>query len=222
MTSIQGTYLGWELLAHRTSCKRPQWVVDVRDDDYNFRNLYDGLDHSCPNEDCGHANRFIRTTVRIVCSACGTAHVLHGENVGNTSTSTAYLGFGLAPRKVAGLYLWPAEPWLNFGRAVSDEPHDFLITRRRVDRVSEADVVGQIVQGRGKRHGIVWSATAAPNPDGPYGVRLTSGGVRFAAATEGLRSVAAAAKWIAGQLAEKDTPRGDVHSADEVAGGNGE
>lgn len=217
MTSVQDTYLGWELLAHRPNCKRPEWGVDVRDDDYNIRNRHDGPDHSCPNEDCGHANRYTQTTVRIVCRSCGTAHVLHGENLTTTSASTAYLGYGQAPRKVAGLYLWPGEPWLSYGRAVSDEPHDFLVTGARVDRVSEADVVGQIVQGRGKRGAVVWTAAAVPG--GEYGI----GRVRFAQVAEGLRSVAAAAKWIvAAQLAGKDTREGDVHSADATTGGTGE
>lgn len=217
MTSVQDSYLGWDLLAHRPECKRPSWTVELRDDHRGFRRTYEGPGHSCPNEDCGHDNRYTETTVRIVCSSCGSAHLLHGEDLKVTTTSTAHLGYGLAPRKVAGLYLWPGEPWLYIGRAVSDEPHDFLVTRNRVQRVSEADVAGTITQARGRRGGVLWSAAAVPSAEGPYGISS----VRFARVAENLRSVAAAAKWISGQLAEKDTRKGDVHSADHPGGGEG-
>lgn len=221
MTTVLDTYLGWELLAHRPTCKRPEWVVDVRDDDYQFRDRDVGEPpHSCPHEDCNHANRFVETTVRIVCSSCGSVHLIRGEQTRRTDTSTTYLGYGQEPRKAAGLYLWPGEPWLNFGRAVSAEPHDFVVTRRKVARVTEADVFGMITQGRGKRGAVRWAALAVPDPDGQYGYGSP---VRFSRLSEEHRTVAAAAKWITAQLGEKDTrTAGDVHSADEVTGGTGE
>ncbi|MGW7201074.1 hypothetical protein [Streptomyces chryseus] len=219
--SVQDTYLGWRHLEHAPACKRPEWGVDVREDDYALRENYGGPGHGCPIDDCGHANRYTQTTVRIVCRSCGTAHVLDGENVQTTTTRTEHLGYGLPPRKVAGLHLWPAEPWLYFGRSASDEPHDFLVTSERVDRVTEADVVGQITQGRGKRGGIVWSAAAVPSPRGPYGDGRASG-VAYAQLADGLRTVPAAAKWIAAQLAQKDTRQAGESTAASGCGGGHE
>ncbi|WP_060952426.1 hypothetical protein [Streptomyces hygroscopicus] len=201
--SAQDTYLGWEALEHRPDCQRPSWEVDVRTE-RGGRDLRSYSDdqrrkHSCPDEYCGHGNTFDRITVRIVCRSCGLAHLISGEeseDTGRTSTGVKHLGYGMEPRRIAGLYLWPGEPWLAYGRAVSDEPHDFLVTRTRVDRVTAADVVGQILQGRGGRGAVRWSANAVANPEGQYGL----GQLRFDQATEGLRSVAAAAKWIAAAL----------------------
>ncbi|MER7874862.1 hypothetical protein ABTY63_15065 [Streptomyces solisilvae] len=202
MSTVQATYLGWEALAHRPDCRRPAWEVDVRTE-RGGRDLRSYSDderrkHSCPDEDCTHGNTFDRITVRIVCRSCGLAHLISGEETGRTSAEVKHLGYGMEPRRAAGLYLWPGEPWLAYGRAVSDEPHDFLVTRERVERVTAADVVGEIGQGRGKRGGVVWSAVAVPTPEGQYGV----GPVRWSQAIEDLRSVAAAAKWIAAQVGD--------------------
>ncbi|WP_432589969.1 hypothetical protein ABVG11_34405 [Streptomyces sp. HD1123-B1] len=204
MSTVQSTYLDWTALTHRPDCCRPAWEVDVRTDrtgrDLRSYGEESSRAHSCPDEDCDHRNTFDQTTVRVVCRSCGLAHLIRGEHTedtGSSSMSTTCLGFGMAPRRVAGLYLWPGEPWLAYGRAVSDEPHDFVVTRTRVDRVAAQDVAGEITQGRGKRGGVVWSAATLPNPDGRYGLQH----VRFDQVTEGLRSVAAAAKWIAAQLA---------------------
>lgn len=194
--SVQTAYLGWEALEHRQGCSRPVWTVDVRTED-QFRPRHGGPEHACPNEECDHrGGRFEATTVRIVCSSCGAAHLFGGsEHVRRTSTQA--LGYGQPPRRAAGLWLWPDAPLIGWGPN-ADEPWGFLVTRERVDRVTAADVVGEIQQGRGKRGGVVWSAAAVPAPDGRYGV----GPVRWSRATEDLRSVAAAAKWIAAQAGD--------------------
>lgn len=210
--SVQGTYLGWERLAHRSNCKKPSWDVDVRTgSETRYRGGYGEARpaHKCGDEYCAHGNSFEQITVRVVCRSCGTAEVItgeHTEDTGRTTTAAASLGYGLAPRKVAGLYLWPGEPWLPYGRAVSEEPYDFLITASRPagDVVTAADVAGQITQSRGKRGGVVWNVLAVADPAGPYGAHgVRDGHVAFRFRQEGtLRSVVAAAKWIAGQLAE--------------------
>lgn len=196
MNAIE-SHLGWELLSHRTACKRPAWTVDVKTDDYGLRKVYeDEGRHSCSNESCEHESRFDETTVRIVCRSCGVAHEIAGELTGRTTTSTRALGYGLPPRKVAGLFLHPGEPFLAYGRAVSDEPHDFVVTRDKTERVTADNVFGTISQHRGKRGAVQWTALAVPDPDGQYGYGRP---VRFAHAREAFRTVAAAAKWIAAQ-----------------------
>ncbi|MFE5159675.1 hypothetical protein ACFRNT_14365 [Streptomyces sp. NPDC056697] len=203
MSTVQTAYLGWEALEHRPDCRRPSWEVDVRTE-RGGRDLRSYSDderrkHSCPDEYCTHGNTFDQITVRIVCRSCGLAHLISGEeseDTGRTSTDVKHLGYGMDPRRIAGLYLWPDAPLMHgWG---DDEPWGFLATRERVDRVTAADVVGEIQQGRGKRGGVVWSAAAVPAPDGSYGV----GPVRWSRATKDLRSVAAAAKWIAAQVGD--------------------
>lgn len=208
MTTVQDSYLGWELLTHFTACKRPVWEVDVRRGD--ALRYQGGLaheerpDHSCTDELCTHGNRFDELTVRVVCRSCGKAEVITGEqteDTGHSSTSATMLGYGLPPRKTAGVWLWPGQPWLNVGRANSPEPHDFLVTAERVERVTQEDVVGQITQTRGQRGGVIWTAAAIPSEDGPYGVGGTDR-IRWARVLDGLKTPAGAAKWIAAQHAE--------------------
>ncbi|MFJ2174383.1 hypothetical protein ACIOHE_15895 [Streptomyces sp. NPDC087851] len=186
------SYLGWDLLAHQSGCKRPVWTVDVRTEQNAFRDRRDGVPHGCPNEECEHSDRRAETSVRIVCTSCGIAHVMKGEETPRR-TSTAALGYGQPPRKVAGLYLYAGEPLLfGWGRSVDDEPYEFLVTARRVDRVAEADVVGMIGQSRGKRGAVQWTACAVASTEGTFGYRP----LRWLYAEQGFRSVAAAAKWI--------------------------
>lgn len=207
MSSVQDTYLGWELLTHRDDCKRPAWEVDLRrrEDSWRYQASLaheERAEHSCKDEFCTHSNRFDELAVRIVCRSCGTAEVITGErteDTGRTSTSARWLGYGLAPRRAAGLWLWPGEPWLSVGRADTDEPFDFLVTQPGVERVTKEAVVGQITQSRGTRGGVIWTAAAEPREDGRFGVGL--GRIRWARVQEGLKTVAAAAKWISTELA---------------------
>ncbi|TQE35445.1 hypothetical protein [Streptomyces ipomoeae] len=208
MSTVQDSYLGWEQLTHAKACKRPVWEVDLRrrEDAWRYKASLayeERAEHKCADEFCSHGNRFDELTVRIVCRSCGMAEVITGErneDTGRTSTSTRWLGYGLPPRRIAGLLLWPGEPWLNVGRAETDEPHDFLVTRSGVERVIKEAVAGQIAQTRGKRGGVIWTGCAVPSEDGPYGVGL--GRIRWARVQEGFKTPAAAAKWIAVQLAE--------------------
>ncbi|MEH0426596.1 hypothetical protein QBB34_09735 [Streptomyces stelliscabiei] len=208
MTTAQQTYLGWDLLVHFEGCAKPAWTVDAKVEDDVFRARHGGETHECPNEECWHGDRFRRTTVRIVCFSCTRAYMLDSEKelqAGQPKTITK--GYGQAPRRMAGLLLWPGEPFWNFGRLSTEEPWDFIVTRSGVTRVAEADVVGSIGQGRGKRGGVCWSAAAVRSDDGPYGLRP----LRFAYAENSLRTVAAAAKWAAARLVEAG-----------IAGGGGE
>lgn len=203
MTTVQSTYLGWEQPEHLAGCKRPQWLVDFRTDEDEFRKRFGGDAHSCGNDECGHGDRYPRTTVRIVCPSCQAAVVIRGEACGTSRGVTANTthGFGLPPRRVAGLLLWPGEPFLDLGRLRSDEPYDFLVTRPGVSRVTRADVVGVIMQTRGKRNAVTWSAATDPR-DSRY-LRDRIDWSRHSGDDKTLRSVTAAAKWIAARLAEQ-------------------
>lgn len=198
MTSVLETYLGWEEPQHMAGCKRPAWSVDIRTDDGEVRDRLGGEKHACANDACQHGDRYPLTTVRIVCRSCQAALVVHGENASTSEGAHAAYGYGQPPRTVAGLLLWPGEPWLDIGRFRSDEPYDYVVTRQGVTRVTEADVVGVVTQGRGKRGAVIWEAGALPTP-GKY-VRLNWGCTNKG---KPARSVAAAAKWIAARLAEQ-------------------
>lgn len=218
MISALDTYLGWETPQHRKGCKRPTWDIGIRQEERELRYHFRGappLQHSCPDEDCPHGNTFDRTVVRIVCKGCGAAQVISGEHtpdVGATMTSTEHLGYGLAPRQAAGLLLWPGQPWLNLGRAMDGEPHDFVVTRTGVKTVTEDTVVGQLTQGRGKLNGVLWTALAVPDAEGQFGYGQR---IRYVHANDGrdrggsaLRTVRAAARWVGARLAEHEAALG--------------
>lgn len=187
------SYLGWAELRHRDSCKRPVWTVDVKTEPaVRRRNINSTAPHACPDEECGHGPTLNETTVRIVCPSCGAVVIVRNEH-GLKQMSTRHLGYGLPPRRLSGLLLWPGEPYINVGRLNSDEPHDFIVTRPGVTRPVRDDLVGEIGQSRTQRGAVRYHALAGLSPDGQYGY----GDVRWTVATEGLRTVAAAAKWIA-------------------------
>jgi len=199
------TYLGWQELRHFDGCRRPQWTADVRTDTDVSRERHGGPAHECPQQydTCGHGSSYTRTTVRLVCPSCEAAFVFRGEGDSHWGgAATTADGYGLAPRKVGGLLLWPGRPHLPYGRLSSGEAHDFVVTRTGVKRVTEEDVVGQIMQTVGKRRGVVWTATALPRENGRYG----NGRLRWSAVSgdSALRTVPAAVRWIAARLAEQD------------------
>lgn len=208
MKRVQDSYLGWELLTHLKGCKQPSWEVSVRLDDdaprYHSSLAHeDRAEHGCKDEHCTHRNRFDALVVRVVCRSCGMVEMITGEqteDTGRSTGSTRMLGYGLPPRRVAGLLLWPGEPWLNIGRANSPEPHDFLVTATGVKRVTKDVVLGQITQGRGRRGGVNWTGSAGPNERGAYGYGL--GQLSWDHAQDGFKTPAGAAKWVAARLAE--------------------
>lgn len=202
MTTATDTYVGWDELQHFDGCARPAWTVDIRTQADVFRRPVSGDKHECAVKECVHGDRYTRTTVRIVCLSCQAACTVESEDgVSRGSSKTVTDGYGQPPRRIAGLLLWPGEPFLSWGRLSTDEPWDFVVTRAGVTRVTEADVVGSIGQGRGKRGGVCWSAVAVRSDSGPYGIRP----LRFAHAEQSLRTVAAAAKWTAARLAQAET-----------------
>ncbi|MGW1324824.1 hypothetical protein ACWD64_20055 [Streptomyces antibioticus] len=212
------TYLGWDQPEHRDGCKRPSWDVGVRTVEHQVRDRWSGSygeerpKHQCAAaEHCAHGNSFSKLVVRLLCHSCGAAQLITGEDTedtGTTRSSAHYLAYGLPPRQMAGLLLWPAQPWFDYGRLSSDEPYDFVVTRTKVRQVTREVVVGQITQGMGKLKGRVWTTLAVPNAEGPYGLRSQ---IRYAQCNDGrgtggspLRTVRAAARWIGARLAEAE------------------
>ncbi|MFD8936662.1 hypothetical protein ACFV0R_15655 [Streptomyces sp. NPDC059578] len=196
ITGPLSSYIGWDLLTHGTECTAPAWTIDIRTEDGIARDRgYAGTTHSCPDADCDHGPTHPRTTVRIVCGGCHITCVIKSET-GVSQPPPRHLGYGLPPRRKAGLLLWPGRPFLAWGRLAPDvaEPHDFVVTALGVARVTEDTVVGTITQGRGARGGVCWTAAAGPSPTGEFG---TGSPFRWTDVAEGLATVTAAARWIA-------------------------
>ncbi|NUP19846.1 MAG: hypothetical protein HOZ81_27960 [Streptomyces sp.] len=214
MKSALDSYVGWETLQHREGCNRPQVRTEWRRDEHEYRRGRGfgepPLNHKCADHEyCEHGNDFAKITVRILCVTCTAAQLITGEETEATRispTSTTVLGYGLPPRQAAGLLLWPGQPWLDIGSYRGDEPHDFVVTRTGVRQVTTETVVGQITQGRGKLNGLIWATLAVADPEGQYGFGQP---VRYAHRNDGrgqggspLRTVKAAARWVAARLAE--------------------
>ncbi|MCZ4123370.1 hypothetical protein [Streptomyces sp. H39-S7] len=197
MTSAQDAYLGWTELEHADGCGKPSWVVDSRTEYHLYRPHHGGPGHRCPAEECEHGGRHSETTIRVVCRSCGTARLLVSEAEQLTRSTARDLVSGQPPREVAGLYLWPSSPvFYNRGPG----PYEFLVSRTRVERLREEDVIGWIGRRHGPRGGDLYDAVAGPHPCGPYG----SERLRWTRVETDLRSVAAAAEWIAARTPAAD------------------
>ncbi|WP_052433029.1 hypothetical protein [Streptacidiphilus carbonis] len=191
-------HLGWRSFGHRADCARPVWEVDQQSEADRWRDRRGGPEHACPNEDCGHSDRFDTVTVRVLCRSCGTVHLISGEERTSRTTTTASTGYGQVPKKVGGLWLYPGPPLLDWHDA---GPGGYLCSLERVERLAEKDIVGSIGEGRGARGATTWSAGALPTwqPSAttrpyPYPVfAKVSGDAPF-------KTVAAAAKWVKAEV----------------------
>ncbi|MEI5522485.1 hypothetical protein WB388_17940 [Streptomyces brasiliscabiei] len=199
---IENAYFGWDELTHTTSCPSPRWDVDVRHD-LGIRPVADGaVRHGCSDQNCGHEGGLDRVTVRVICRSCDTAHVITGESLTRTVTTTDALGYGQRPVQVAGLYLWPGRPVLHgYGPGPSgldDKPHEYLVTTALLDRLTPEDCVGAIGRHRTAGGHLRWWAGAIVTPPPPR-IRRQPGEYRLAWArrTSDNRTVDQAAAWIA-------------------------
>lgn len=149
---IEHTYFGWTQLSHTESCATPTWDIDVRHDTGIRPHADRAVTHGCPDQHCTHDSDFGRVTVRVICRGCDTAHVITGESLARTVTTTDALGYGQAPRQIAGLYLWPGRPvlhgWGPGASGLDDQPHEYLVTTALVDRLTPGDCVGAIGRHR--------------------------------------------------------------------------
>ncbi|MFJ2589700.1 hypothetical protein [Streptomyces sp. NPDC087538] len=184
-------HLDWNPFRHQPDCAKPVWEVGQRAEPDILRVRRGGPEHACPNEECGHRDHYDRVTVRVLCRSCGTVHLISGEEYTTRTTTTASTGYGQPPKRVAGLWLYPGPPLLDWGDA---GPGAYLCSREKVTRLSEDDIVGAVVEGRGKRGATVWHAVAGPE--------FRSGYVRWAkrSGEKPFASTTAAAKWVAAQL----------------------
>ncbi|MFC1435309.1 hypothetical protein ACEZDB_32185 [Streptacidiphilus sp. N1-3] len=191
-------HLGWQPFGHRPNCAQPVWEVDQQMESDRRRGRWSGPEHACPNEDCGHHDRYDRVAVRLLCRSCDTVHVVSGEVRITRMTTTASIGYGQAPKRLGGLWLYPGPPMLDWRDA---GPGEYLCSLKRVTRLTEEDIVGAISEGRGARGGTTWSAGALPTwrssvIDRPYAYPVfasVNGDTTF-------RTVAAAAKWVKSEV----------------------
>ncbi|MGW6210991.1 hypothetical protein [Streptomyces sp. NPDC055109] len=189
MQLIESLYLGWSPLSHGPGCPSLTWdsVEILRDE--GGRIVQSGAErHACANADCSHTDTFTRVQLRLLCRDCSTVRTITGENLTDDPISIEDSGWGLAPREVSGVWLWPGQPVISGG-----EPNDYLVTRT-ADGVTTENLYG-IISGHREADNIRrWIAAALPDPDGPHGEHS----LRWQYRTAGLADVAAAAAWIAG------------------------
>jgi hypothetical protein len=203
---IENAYFGWNELTHTEDCPAPAWGIDVRHD-LGIRPTSDtAVRHGCPDQHCGHEGGLDRVTVRVICRACDTAHLITGESLTRTTTDTAALGYGQPPTEKAGLYLWPGRPVLHGygpGRSgLDDKPHEYLVTTSiPADRLTPEDCVGAIGRHRTAGGRLRWWAGAIPTPPPPR-LRREPGEYRLAWARRSSdnRTIDQAAVWIADTL----------------------
>ncbi|MFI9311240.1 hypothetical protein [Streptomyces triculaminicus] len=192
-------HLDWQPFRHRSDCTKPVWEVDQQRESDARRPRRDGPEHECPNGECGHGAHYDRITVRVLCRSCGTVHLISGEEHTSRTTTTARTGYGQAPKKVGGLWLYPGPPLLDLREYTS--PGAYLCSQEKVDRLSEDDIVGVVSEGRGKRGGTVWYAAVGPDfKPGALGLP----GFAIWAKNSGdkpFTTVAAAAKWVKAEVA---------------------
>lgn len=196
---LEQEYLDWYEVGHDSTCRRPNWIVDVREDgDHRPRGgRHDDRDHSCPNETCDHGNYVDVTTIRMLCRDCGVVREFKGELYTRSGRSVSQAGYGQPPTRTGGLWVYPGRPLLND----MTEPWDAYIAETKVDRLREQDIVGMIGQGRGRRGGKHWWAVAVQDsrPEMRQYVRISF----KIKSDEFFKTQSAAVKWIATQLSEE-------------------
>ncbi|WP_331718747.1 hypothetical protein [Streptomyces sp. NBC_00212] len=187
-------HLGWRPFAHRPDCAKPVWEVDQQSEPDKLRDRRSGPEHACPSAECGHRDHYDKVTVRVLCRSCQTVHLISGEEHTSRTTTTARTGYGQAPKRVGGLWLYAGPPLLDLREYTS--PGGYLCALEKVERLAQDDIVGAIGEGRGARGGSTWSAGALPTWQ-PFGI----GGAPFPTWAKGsgdptFKTVAAAAKWV--------------------------
>jgi hypothetical protein len=198
MQLIESLYLGWSRLDHPADCPRPTWdVVEILHDE-GGRIVQTGAEHhACANDTCSHADSFGRVRLRLLCRDCGSVRTITGEGLTQVCTHISLTGWGQAPRRVGGVWLWPGQP-----PAPGREPHDYLVTREQVDAVTTESLYGIITRYRDAEGTPRWIAGALPDPDGAHQVHS----LRWRHRSTGLADLDAAAAWIAGAETRAQRP----------------
>ncbi|MGW9067932.1 hypothetical protein ACWGQT_00570 [Streptomyces yangpuensis] len=192
------TYLGWESFSHAKDCKNPREETLWRSNPA-YLGREGGPKHTCANEYCDHQDRYDKLEVRILCRSCGVVRELSGVHHGYGTTLTAVIGYGLAPTRASGLWLYPGE---KLFRDTLGDPWDYMVSEKKLERLREADVVGVIGQGRGKRGAVLWSAAAHPIFRPSHFERSTPDVTYRTKTDQTFKTITAAARWIAARLEE--------------------
>lgn len=184
---IAELYFQFETLnGHRAECTRgpDTWEV-TRRIEYNI----------FPKDD---EDEIRQTSLRLHCPECGAVQFFRSPgHLERRLESSARIGFGSAPERLAGLWLW-AGPELLPGAGYG--PDAYYVTTHKIRPHRPAQVAGVIGQGRSSARANAatrWYASLGCND---YGSGMQAG------PEEGFKTRGGAAKWIAGQL---ETRRGD-------------
>ncbi len=195
MEPIAHTYFGWLRFTHDSDCRRPQWEVDYRLDDSTLR-LPKG--HSCPELDCTHHDYYDRLEVRLICRSCTRAFKITGEEHSWAGTNTGVLGYGQAPKKAAGLWLYPGEPLIQ---ELDAEPYEYLVSAKHTEDLQHEDVIGTIRRARTNRGKWFFEASTHPVLHAEHRTQPFLWNTR---STGQLGTTTAAAKWIAARQQQQE------------------
>ena len=188
MHLIEELYLGWQPLTHTVDCANPTWDTVEARYDTGGRIFTQGAEHhACATEGCSHADTFGRVQLRLLCRDCQTVHIISGEGLGAQCTTTALTGWGQAPRKLAGLWLWPGKP-----ADAKHQPHAYLVTREHA-QPTEANLYGIITRYRDAEGTPWWIAGAVRDDNGEHYVHS----LRWRYRSNSLNDLPEAADWIA-------------------------
>ncbi|MEV8635849.1 hypothetical protein AB0395_29755 [Streptosporangium sp. NPDC051023] len=182
MSRLSGAYFDWQPIGqHLAGCRRPAWDVQALRRDDRLDGGYEA-------------------GMRVVCWSCGTVreltarigpeqHTDTGEALSSAAerlTAAWVTGYGQPAVKAAGLWLHPGPAMLARPGA---EPCGYLVTATSTTPRTPADVLGAIAQGRGRRGGLMWTASVGYDP--------------ATATATGLPSRTAATRWITARIERK-------------------
>lgn len=180
MPSIARQYLQYQPVSgHLDGCTRgpDKWEV-AQHTEYGF----------------GERSHEVRSTsLRLSCPECGQIRLMGADGaLSEEYTGSDALGWGSAPERVAGLWLWAGPPLLR-----GQGPDAYYVTTHKLRPAAPGHIAGII--GRGRKSARFnaaewWFAGLGCNE---LGMARRSG------PEEGFRSRTAAAKWLAGQIATR-------------------
>lgn len=197
MELITETYLGWTPYTHTLDCPAPTWdTVELRHDEGGHPLTMGAEPHACPNDMCDHNATFPRVRVRLLCRDCETVHLLDGEGLTQATTTTAATGWGQAPIRASGVWLWPGRPAIPGG-----DPSQYLVTRQP-QALTPATLCGIITGYHDADTSRRWLAGVHPDTDGAHRIDA----LRWRDVARGFGSVADAVEWI--DLTEGAASRG--------------
>lgn len=147
------------------------------------------------------------TSIRLVCQQCGAVEFFRVPgHLERQFATSAELGYGSAPTRLCGLWLW-AGPELLPGHGLG--PDAYYVTTDRIRPYKPSQVAGVIGQGRRSARAnaaVRWFASLGCTD---YGSGKVSA-AELGADPDGFRTPTAAVKWMAGQLASRRDLEGEL------------